>query len=324
MKNIYLILVLGVLPFVSFSQINVEGLNADDKAKIKALQERNVAASDTIWKFGGTAGINFNQAYFSNWASGGQNTITATAFASLFAKYAKDRHSWDNSIDLAYGILAQDKNDPIKADDKIDLTSKYGYQLKNPNWYYSALFNFRSQFAPGYEIDNGIAIGQKTSDFLAPAFTIFSLGMDFKPNKNFSLLLSPLTAKITIVNDDRLATSYGLEAGENMRAELGAFIKATYQKDIFENVNLLTRIDLFSNYVEDPQNVDVNWETLISMKVNSWLTTSISTQVIYDDNTMIITQTEKLDANDDVLVAEKRGPRTQFKEVFALGLSVKF
>jgi len=324
MKNNYLALLFMVLPFFALSQINVEGLNDDDKAKIKALQERNAAASDTIWKFGGSAGLNFSQAYFSNWASGGQNSVSGTAFGSAFAKYAKGRHSWDNSIDLAYGMLAQGDNDPIKTDDKIDLNSKYGFQLKNPDWYYSALLNFRSQFAPGYEIVDGVETGQSISDFLAPAYTILSLGMDYKPNDNFSALISPLTSKITIVTIDRLATDYGLEEGENTRFEVGAFVKLTYQKDVFENVNLLTRIDLFSNYANNPENIDINWETLISMKVNSWLSASISTQIIYDDDIMIITQAEQRGPDDEILVVEERGPRTQFKEVFSLGLSVNF
>lgn len=320
MKNILFVLLFGILPFLSFSQDNVQGLNADDKAKIKALEKRAaVATSDTLWKFGGTAGLNFNQAYFNNWASGGQNTVAMTAMANLFAKYAKDRHSWDSSVDLAYGLLAQDKNKAIKADDKIDLTSKYGYQLNNPHWYYSALLNFRSQFAPGYEIVDGIET-EKTSDFLAPAFTIFSLGMDYKPNKEFSALLSPITTKITTVNDAALAPNYGLDEGESSRVELGAFVKLTYQKDIFENVNLLTKLDLFSNYAEDPQNVDVNWEVLLSMKVNKWLNASISTQLIYDDNTHVVVGEQIINGE----IVDRTGPRTQFKEVFALGLSVKF
>ena len=325
MRKILFVLLFGALPFLSFSQDNVQGMNDDDKAKIKALESRAaVATSDTLWKFGGTAGLNFNQAYFSNWASGGQNTVAITAMANLFAKYAKDRHSWDNSIDLAYGLLAQDGNKAVKADDKIDLTSKYGYQLNNPDWYYSALFNFRSQFAPGYEMKDGLEIGQKTSDFLAPAFTIFSLGMDYKPNENFSALLSPLTTKITIVNDDRLAPDYGLDEGDNVRVEIGAFVKLTYQKDIFENVNLLTKLDLFSNYVEDPKNVDVNWEVLLSMKVNKWLNASISTQLIYDDNTHVVVGKKEIIKEGVPVIVDRKGPRTQFKEVFALGLSVKF
>lgn len=325
MKKVILALVLGTIPFIGFSQDNLQGMDKDVVATLNSLQERPEAAtSDTIWKFGGTAGINFTQSHFSNWAAGGQNTVTATAMASLFAKYAKDRHSWDNTLDLAYGLLSQDKKSAIKADDKIDLASKYGFQLNNPNWYYSALLSFRTQFAPGYEIENGEEVGLKTSDFMAPATVIFSLGMDYKPNDHFSALLSPLTSKLTIVNDDRLASNYGLDVGKNIRSELGAYVKLTYQKDIFENVNLLSKLDLFSNYLEDPKNIDVNWEVLISMKVNNWLTASISTHLIYDDNTHVVVGQREFTANGETVTIDLTGPRTQFKEVFALGLSYKF
>lgn len=323
MKNFHFVLLVSLFPILAFSQSNELGLDDNDRSKMKSLQDR-VVAGDTVWKFGGSAGINFSQAYFSNWASGGQNSVAGTAFFNGFAKYAKGRNSWDNTLDLAYGLQALAEKDPIKTDDKIDLTSKYGYQLKNPNWYYSALFNFRSQFAPGYEINDGEEVGDKISDFLAPAYMIFSLGLDYKPNDNFSALLSPITSKITVVNDERLAPEFGLEAGDKARFEVGAFVKVTYQKDIFENVNLLSKIDLFSNYSENPQNVDINWETLISMKINSWLSASIATQLIYDDDILIVTDSQEAIVNGETVLIEKRGPRTQFKEVFALGLSVKF
>src|SRR5690606_7102283 len=137
----------------AFGQGNELGLDDNDRSKMKSLQDR-VVAGDTVWKFGGSAGINFSQAYFSNWASGGQNSVAGTAFFNGFAKYAKGRNSWDNTIDLADGRQALAEKDPIKTDDNIDRASKYGYHHKNPAWYYSALFKFRSEFAPGYEIQD--------------------------------------------------------------------------------------------------------------------------------------------------------------------------
>jgi hypothetical protein len=291
-------------------------LTAADKDALSSAIELE---HDSLWDFGGTFGLNFNQSYFSNWAAGGQNSISTTALTSLFANYKKGKHSWVNTLDLAYGIIAQDGQSAIKTDDRIDFTSKYGYQTNNENWYYSGLVNFRTQFAEGFEIEDGREIGTSISDFLAPAFSIVAIGADYKPNEKFSVFLSPATSKITIVTVDRLATDFGLDAGDNARFEIGAFVKVSYQDDIFENVNLLTKIDLFSNYVENPQNVDVNWETLITMKVNSWLAATLTTQLIYDDDIIIGAK----EAVDDVIAtpAVAGGPRTQFREVFALGLS---
>ncbi|MFT4771183.1 MAG: hypothetical protein ACI9CP_000402 [Cryomorphaceae bacterium] len=291
-------------------------LTAADKDALSSAIELE---HDSLWDFGGTFGLNFNQSYFSNWAAGGQNSISTTALTSLFANYKKGKHSWVNTLDLAYGIIAQDGQSAIKTDDRIDFTSKYGYQTNNENWYYSGLVNFRTQFAEGFEIEDGREIGTSISDFLAPAFSIVAIGADYRPNEKFSVFLSPATSKITIVTVPGLATDFGLDAGDNARFEIGAFVKVSYQDDIFENVNLLTKIDLFSNYVENPQNVDVNWETLITMKVNSWLAATLTTQLIYDDDIIIGAK----EAGDDVIAtpAVAGGPRTQFREVFALGLS---
>lgn len=299
-------------------------LSDEDKAKVAAMAAAKIAQGDTIWKFRGILGLNGTQTYFSNWAAGGQNSVAVTLLGVFAADYAKGRNTWGTTLDLAYGQLSQGKRSPIKTDDRIDLTSKYGYQLKNPKWFASALFNFRSQFAPGFNIEDGREVGPKISDFLAPAYSILSLGFDYRPSDNFSVLMSPLTTKITIVNEDILATDYGIDAGENVRFEVGAFLKASYQKDIFENVNLLTRLDLFSNYAENPQNIDVNWETLIAMKVNDWLSVTIATQLLYDDD-ITIGFVEPVLGDDGTIITPGAagGPRTQFKEVLSLGLSWK-
>lgn len=313
---------LGCFLVILFSTLSAQDegdLTTDDRDKLEAAIE---VEHDSLWHFGGTIGLNFNQSYFSNWAAGGQNSISTTALIGLFANYKKGKHSWVNTLDLAYGIIAQDDQKAIKTDDRIDFTSKYGYQTSNENWYYSGLFNFRTQFDEGYTIEDGVEVGAPISDFLAPAFSIVAIGADYKPNDKFSAFLSPITSKITIVTIDRLATDFGLEEGDNARVEMGAFVKLSYKDDIFENVNLDTKIDLFSNYVENPQNVDINWETLITMKVNSWLSATLTTQLIYDDDILIGGEDAVLDENGDIETpAIIGGPRTQFREVFALGLS---
>ncbi|MBK7965299.1 MAG: DUF3078 domain-containing protein [Bacteroidetes bacterium] len=214
-----------------------------------------------------------------------------------------------------------------KNDDRLELNSKLGYQVNETKFYYTILFNFRSQFAEGFNYprtDSSLYI----SKFAAPAFTLFSLGIDYKPADYFSLFISPITARGIIVNDKRLsdAGAFGVEPGEKFRAETGAYLNTRFQKDVVKNVNFMTKLDLFSNYQEDPQNVDVNWEVLISMKVNSIISVSLGTQLIYDDNTQIglyrtVNGTEvpvtKLDGS------QKTGPRTQFRQIFGVGLTYK-
>jgi opacity protein-like surface antigen len=289
---------------------------------------QDAAAVDTSWKTGGIIGLNFTQVSLSNWAAGGQNSISGIALFNYYANYSKGKNIWDNSIDLGYGLTQNGDADPIKSEDKIDLATKYGrYAFKH--WYYSALLGFKSQFTPGYNYPDD---STKISNFLAPAYITLALGMDYKPNDNFSVMIAPITGRIIIVNDQDLADAgaYGVDPaeynelfekvkdGEKMRTEFGASIRALYKKDIIENVNLQTKLELFSNYLEDPQNIDVNWEVLISMKVNKYITATLATQLIYDDNTIIA-----VDNNSDGIIDEA-GPRTQFKEVLGVGFSYKF
>ncbi|MBL0342601.1 MAG: DUF3078 domain-containing protein [Bacteroidetes bacterium] len=307
MKRVYILFVAMLMSYSSFAQ---------------------EAAVDTSWKRSGIFGLNFTQVSLSNWAAGGQNSISGIALFNYTANYAKGKNNWDNVIDIAYGLTQNGKDDAIKSEDKIDLATKYGRHAFK-HWYYTALLGFKTQFSKGYNYPNDSV---KISNFMAPAYFTIALGMDYKPNDNFTLLIAPVTGRITIVNDQDLADAgaFGVDAaeynalgvktkdGETSLYEFGALLKAVYKKDVLENVTLMTKLELFSNYIDNPQNVDVNWEVLISMKVNKYITATLSTQLIYDDNTILT-----IDNNSDGIIDES-GPRTQFKEVLGVGLAYKF
>lgn len=281
-----------------------------------AQTDSTAAKKDTTWKTGGVINLNFSQVALSNWAAGGQNSIAVNGLVSLFAKYKKNRSTWDNTLDIGYGVIKQDDLGFQKSDDKIDFSSKYG-QYAFRHWYYSALLSFKTQMAPGYNYPNDSV---KISDLLSPAYLQLGLGMDYKPNDNLSILIAPLTGKVTIVNDDSLNSvgAFGVDTGEVVRMEFGASFKGTYKVTLIENVDLQTKLELFANYIENTENIDVNWETLIAMKINKFLTASITTNLIYDDDINI-----QIDDDNDGVV-DAMGPRTQFKEVLAIGLSFKF
>lgn len=294
---------------------------------ISLAQDAAPLKTDTVWRTGGLFSSAFNQVSLMNWAAGGQDAVSLNNIVSLYAKYNKGKMSWDNTLDMGYGIIKQGDEKIRKNDDRLELNSKLGYRVNETKFYYTILFNFRSQFAEGFNYprtDSSLYI----SKFAAPAFTLFSIGIDYKPADYFSLFISPITARGIIVNDKRLseAGAFGVDPGEKFRSEAGAYLNTRFQKDVVKNVNFMTKLDLFSNYQEDPQNVDVNWEVLISMKVNSFLSVSLGTQLIYDDNTQIalfrtVNGTEvpvtKLDGS------QKTGPRTQFRQIFGVGLTYK-
>jgi hypothetical protein len=272
---------------------------------------------DTVryWKTGGQIGLAFSQVSLTNWAAGGQNSFSGNGLFRFNARYSKKMSEWDSYILTGYGVMKQGNGKLIKNDDKLELFSKYGYKA-GKSWYYSGVLNFKSQFAPGYE--NPQEMTNKISDFFSPAYLIASIGMDFKPNGNFSLYLSPVTSRFTFVLNDSLsgAGAYGVTPGKKLRNEFGGFIKVIYKKDnLIKNVNLGTTLDLFSNYLDHPERIDVNWELFIAMKVNKLLTVTLNTQLIYDYDIKF------KEINNGVT---ENKPKVQFKEIFGLGLSYSF
>ncbi|MDP4827593.1 MAG: DUF3078 domain-containing protein [Flavobacteriales bacterium] len=300
-------------------------MTISDNPQALMVPPADEALADSSWKTGGTVGLNLSQVHLENWASGGQSSVSASGLVNLFANYTKGKGTWDNTLDFAYGLLRQGQNGVVlKTDDRIDLASKYGHKAAE-HWYYSALLNFRSQFAPGYNLVDGVP--DKTnliSDFLSPAYMLASLGMDYKPNDKFTAFLSPTTYKMTVVMDSSLsaAGAFGVDPGTNVRSEIGGYVRMAYNTNLVENVGLTTRIDLFSNYLNNPENIDINWEVLISMKVNKFMSATISTQLLYDDDVTL--QKKDPIVEDDVVIDSGRGPGVQFKEVLAIGFSYKF
>jgi len=313
------------LGFSQETEIDLSDKTEENESSAALLQNEADTTKIGNWRFGGTLSLNLSQTYLQNWAAGGQNAISVTGLTSLFANYKQNGHAWDNSLDLAYGILSQGEFDQVlKTDDRIEFSSKYGREVKK-NWYLTGMLNFRTQFAPGYEVENGIVNEEvKISDFLAPAYSLLSIGLDFKPNDKFSVLVSPATMKTTIVLDDSLATNFGVEEGDNIRYEIGGYVKIAYTTEVVENVTWQTKLDLFSNYLKNPENIDITWENLIAMKVNDFISVNITTQMIYDDDIILKKNPAVLDENGDVEQAAEYGPGLQFKETLAVGLSYKF
>jgi len=281
-----------------------------------SAQESTV--SDTAWKFSGSTSLNLSQLSLTNWAAGGDNSLSGNALINLAANYAKDKTSWENKLVLGFGLIKQGDDPTRKSDDQIDFASKLGIKASD-KWFYTGLLGFKTQFAQGYDRP-GDEDRAKISNFMAPGYLSFSLGMDYKPTETFSLMLSPLSSKITFVLDEDLSEegAFGLDPGEKTRAELGAYIKMTFKKEILKNVTLDTKIDLFSNYLENPQNVDVNWDLLLTFKVNEYLSASLMTQLIYDYDIKFGTDT----TGDGV--PDTFSDRVQFKELFGLGLTYSF
>ncbi len=271
-------------------------------------------STDTIpmvWRKGGIFSLNISQGTLNNWAAGGDDySLSLNNIVSLYAFYKKDRHSWDNTLDFNYGFIRTTTMGSRKNDDRFDLFSKYGYAIA-PKWNIAALGNFRTQLFKGYIYDNNVRT--LASDFLSPAYLLFGLGFDFKPNDNFSLYLSPLTARLTFVRNDLLSAKgvYGVRPGEKNKFELGAFLSANYLKTFNKVLAYKGRLDLFSNYRQNPQNIDVYMTNILSINFTRVLSATWNVDLIYDDDVRLFGPT-------------KTAPRLQLKSLIGIGLLLKF
>lgn len=293
----------------SFSQDQtVKGLK-DESAKTIKKDEKDTA--NIVWRKGGLYSLNLAQGSLSNWAAGGDEfSLSVTSYLNLFSFYKKDKHSWDNTLDFNFGYLKTSSLGARKNDDRLDFLSKYGYSLsKHLNL--AALFNFRTQLARGYTYPDNVRTF--SSAFLSPAYVLLSLGIDYKPGPNFSLFISPVTSRWIIVKNDSLSAKglYGVKPGEHSIEEFGAFASANYIKDINKAVQYRGRLDLFSNYKHNPQNVDLFMTNVFSVKLSKLLAATWNVDFIYDDDVRIFGK----NANS---------PALQIKSLIGVGLQAKF
>lgn len=288
---------------------------AADVENVLKVEVKDEAASG--WRFGGVTNLNFSQLLLRNWVAGGQDSYSLNGLISTFASYKKNSLIWDNNLDLGYGFVHQNE-DPIKefrkTDDRIEFNSKVGYKAFS-DFYYSGLVNFKTQFGEGYnyKVDPGVE-PPVISNFFSPAYLTAALGLSYQPNAYFSAFLAPVSSRFTIVTDENLRASYKVDLDKSMRFEFGGYLRTVFSKNDFQapilkNITLTSKLDLFSNYLHNPQNIDVNWEVLVALKINKYLSANVSTHLIYDD---------------DIVLPDQTGPKVQFKELFGVGLSYNF
>ena len=255
------------------------------------------------WKKSGTFILNLSQGALSNWVAGGeQNTLGVNGLFNYSVNLRQGRHTWDNYFDLALGFQNATSFDKYrKIDDRIDITSKYGYQLTS-HWYASLLFNFNSQFLEGY--DYSTTPITKISNFLTPGKIILSPGMNYKTASRFSFFISPVSFRWVLKMDEDFfhQAKFGVDSAKKVNNEFGAYVTVTYKADISKWATYTGRVDLFSNYLRNPQNVDFLMNNLLTMKFNRIFAANLSLDLIYDDDVK---------------------KRLQVKEVLGIGLTIK-
>lgn len=271
-----------------------------------------------MWKLGGLADIRFNQGYISDsWTEGGESSISTLSILKYSVDYTYGKiRNLDTDYEYRLGYIQAGENDLRKNDDKFEINAKYGRSAVN-NWYYSALLNFKTQFFKGKEYINDSTVNV-ISEFLSPAYLVFSLGLDYKPDDKLTILISPITSKFTMVTDTVMfdQTRFGIGEDEYVRKEIGAYIKAISKLKIRDNIYLENKINFFTNYMNEPQNIDVDLEIDLKVKLTDYISVSIHAHYIYDHDVDI----PVFEDNQQVGVTKKG----QFKELLGIGFVYGF
>lgn len=267
------------------------------------------------WTLKGNGSFGFTQTSLSNWAKGGESATALLMMSKYDANYSKKKVKWENSGEFRYGISKSKTRGLEKNDDKIEFQTRFGYSAFK-KWYYTAEANFRTQVARGYTYPE---MTKPISAFMAPGYLTMSIGLDYKPNKNFSLFLAPFTSKTTYVKDTALInpTTYGLEPGTKKLWEPGIIVKANWKQALSDDIIYETKGEFFNNYMHTFQKFAFEWEQILTMRVNRLINAKIMTELIYDYNTKF----PILDANG---LEVGRTPKWQFKELLTIGLSYRF
>jgi hypothetical protein len=258
----------------------------------------------------------------NNWAAGGQSNLSLLTKFDQNWNLDRERFGWDSELHLAFGLLHRPEDRVfLKTDDRIEWSTKFGYRTTTTG-FITIMAHFRSQLAPGYAIENGVPNRDLlNSNWLSPGYGVVAAGMDYKhPSNAINVFLAPITFKSTWVLDDSLsqAGAFGVTPGETSRYEVGGYLKMNANWKISEEISYSLRLDLFSNFMDNPQNIDVYSDHLISLKINTWLTTTISATLIYDDDISLTKNPQEIDG----ALVPNIGPGLQLKQVLSVGLSL--
>lgn len=318
----------------SFSQIKIITSITDTttvKKNDQLITTIITAKPDTIshWTNKNILGVDISEMAFVNWSAGGTSAITGLLRGHLQRDYKDDYQVWANELIFRYGLNKQEGIELRKTDDVFRINSTYGFRKDSlSNWYHSAKFNFNTQFTNGYNYPN---TENPISKPFAPAYTFLGIGSEYiyKPEK-LNVYLSPLTLKNTAVLDQALANTgaYGVKKavydtagnliseGKQSKTELGILVTSYIEREIFTNITIKNRLSLYTDYLHNFGNIDVDWQFYADLKVNQYVKANIGWNLVYDEDIDVIKEENGVKINE--------GPKVQLKQVLGIGLEYAF
>jgi len=283
------------------------------------------------WRTKKEIGLTLNQVSFTNWNSGGTNSISGIVIGKAIAKYKQEKWFWNSNLNVRYGLNKQEAEDIRKTEDVFEVISNAGLELDpKSNWFYSAKFSFNTQLANGYNYPNR---DEPISRFLAPGYMFFGLGMEYGRHiERLSFYASPFTLKTTFVLDKDLADkgSFGVDPaiydldgnilrdGKRVRQELGILLTNQYEEEVFENIKITSLLRLYTDYINSFGNIDVEWELNLDMKVNRYVKATLGSHIRYDDDIKVEVETNEM-TNEEIVI---EGPKLQWKQILGVGVVV--
>lgn len=286
-----------------------------DQGKLTKINKRYQVL--TPWNIGGNGSLGVTQTYLNNWKAGGNSAFSLLAVLKGYANYSDEKIKWENSGEFRNGWVRQggSVNQTQKNDDKIELISNFGISAFR-QWYYSAGVDFTTQFFKGYNYPDK---SKPISAFMSPAKTFFKLGLDYKPNKNFSLFLSPLTAKNVFVRDTAMVdqTKFGIAADKRSFWEPGLNADLTYKFTVTPLVNVETKYKMFVNYQDPFRKTDLDWENTVVTRLTDRINMTVMVHWLYDSNVKFPTG----ETNADGTAIYKA--KLQTRELMTIGFSYK-
>jgi len=282
-----LILLLFLFSFFAFS------------AQVKKPAIEKSKDSIPKWKVHGKFNFLLNQANFSNWLSGGQDNVSGNATINYDFNYKNNRWNWDNKLITGYGLSHINNEGYRKTNDRFEFNSLLGLKSEG-NWFFSFFTNFKTQYTRGFDYRKTPEVA--ISDFFSPAYLSLGPGVLWKKSDDFRFNIAPATVRYTFVND-MFSGKYGVDKGKNTSFSLGLNFSGYHKFEIMENISIENILVLYSDYLDKPQNVDVDYQLNMLFKVNKFISMNITLHTIMDNNA---------------------STKVQFREVFGAGLNYSF
>ena len=275
-------------------------INAKAQVNEKELLEKSSKAAEKAidtsalgWKRVGNLTFLFNQSAFNKeWLGGGTSSIAGNLGLNYDFNYNSRNSVWDNKIIVTYGLTKLGDGPTLKSDDRLEFTSLYGKKAGQGYWYYSGFLNFKTQLDSGFDPKTGT----KISHFFSPAYLQIGPGMLWKRSDNLKVNIAPATSRLIFVNKQftEFGTAFGVEKGKTSRFEFGAALNVYYKLTVMENITIENILNLYSNYLDKPSNIDVDYQMNLVMKINKYMSANLALQTIYDDNAITKVQVREV------------------------------